>query len=217
MNLIIIGTGAAAAELTVFINSSQKINKTELKIKGYLDLESSKKKFWKKYSLVAPFLGSPENYKFNNKEKYIISISDTIIRNKIITFLKNKKIKLVNFIHHTAIVANTAKIGSGNIIYPYCLIGPKAKIGSFNFLNSSVAIGHDSKVGDNNIFSPNCCIAGHSEIGQSNFFGLNSAVIPSKKIGNKNKIQAGMIVNKDLKNNEVIFHRFKEKITIITK
>ena len=100
---------------------------------------------------------------------------------------------------------------------PYCLIGPKAKIGNFNFLISSVAIGHDSKVGDNNIFSPNCCIAGHSEIGQSNFFGLNSAVIPSKKIGNKNKIQAGMIVDKDLKNNEVIFHRFKEKINIITK
>tara|TARA_Y100000741_G_scaffold192266_1_gene146372 strand:+ start:537 stop:1190 length:654 start_codon:yes stop_codon:yes gene_type:complete len=217
MNLIIIGTGAAAAELTVFINDSQKMNKTNFKIKGYLDLKSSKKKFWKKYSLSSPFLGSPESYKFNSKEKYILSISDILVRNKIITFLKNKKIRLENFIHHTAIVSNTAKIGNGNIIYPYCLIGPKAKIGNFNFLNSSVAIGHDSKVGDNNIFSPNCCIAGHSEIGQSNFFGLNSAVIPSKKIGNKNKIQAGMIVDKDLKNNEVIFHRFKEKINIITK
>ncbi len=217
MNLIIIGTGAAAAELTVFINDSQKMNKTNFKIKGYLDLKSSKKKFWKKYSFSSPFLGSPESYKFNSKEKYILSISDILVRNKIITFLKNKKIRLENFIHHTAIVSNTAKIGNGNIIYPYCLIGPKAKIGNFNFLNSSVAIGHDSKVGDNNIFSPNCCIAGHSEIGQSNFFGLNSAVIPSKKIGNKNKIQAGMIVDKDLKNNEVIFHRFKEKINIITK
>jgi len=217
MNLIIIGTGAAAAELTAFINDSKKMNKTNFKIKGYLDLKSSKKKFWKKYSLSSPFLGSPESYKFNSKEKYILSISDILVRNKIITFLKNKKIRLENFIHHTAIVSNTAKIGNGNIIYPYCLIGPKAKIGNFNFLNSSVAIGHDSKVGDNNIFSPNCCIAGHSEIGQSNFFGLNSAVIPSKKIGNKNKIQAGMIVDKDLKNNEVIFHRFKEKINIITK
>ena len=51
----------------------------------------------------------------------------------------------------------------------------------------------------------------------NNFFGLHSAVIPKTKVGNNNTIQAGMIVDKDLKNNEVIFHKFKEKIQIIKK
>ena len=96
------------------------------------------------------------------------------------------------------------------------MIGPNTKIGNFNFLNSNVAIGHDSKIANNNIFSPSCCIAGYSEIGKNNFFGLHSAVIPGKKIGNKNKIQAGMIVDNNINDNQTIFHRFKEKVSILT-
>ena len=217
MNLIIIGIGAASAELTNFIEHSQNHKKNKFNIKGYLDLNSNKINIFKKYSFKYPYLGSYKDYKFKKNESYILTINDIIIRTEIINFLERKKINLVNYIHHSAIVAKSAKIGVGNIIYPYCLIGPNEKIGNFNFLNSNVAIGHDSKIGSNNIFSPNCCIAGHAEVGKNNFFGLHSAVIPKTKVGNNNTIQAGMIVDKDLKNNEVIFHKFKEKIQIIKK
>ena len=204
MKLVLIGTGAAAAELTVFINHAQKLKKTDFKIKGYIDVQSSKNKYWKKYSLKYPFLGDYRSYKFSKKESYILTINDIKIRTDIINFLSKKNIKMANFIHPTAIVADTSKMGKGNVIYPYCLVGPQTKIGDFNFLNSNVAIGHDSKIADNNIFSPNCCIAGHSEIGKNNFFGLHSAVTPGRKVG------------KDIEDNQTIFHRFKEKVSIVT-
>ena len=42
MNLIIIGIGAASAELTNFIEHSQNHKKNKFNIKGYLDLNSNK-------------------------------------------------------------------------------------------------------------------------------------------------------------------------------
>jgi len=214
MKLIIIGVGAAAAELTHFVNHSNKYFKTKIKISGYLDLKSGKKEFLKKYDFSKKFLGNLESHNFSKSIFYIVAINNIGIRKKIFYLLKLKKVKIANFIHPTAVIADSARIGKGNIIYPYCLIGPNVKIADFNFFNCNVAIGHDSNIYNNNIFSPNCCIAGSVKINMNNFFGLKSAVIPDRKIGKDNIIQAGMIIDKDISNGNVIFHRFKEKIIL---
>lgn len=214
MKLIIIGAGAAAAELTHFVNHSNKYYKTKIKISGYLDLKTGKKELLKKNGFSKKFLGDLESHVFLKSEFYIVAINNMSIRKKILNLLKTKNANITNYVHPTAVIADSAKIGKGNIIYPYCLIGPNVKIADFNFFNCHVAIGHDSKIYNNNIFSPNCCIAGSVKINKNNFFGLKSAVIPNKKIGKDNIIQAGMIVDKDISNENVIFHRFKEKIIL---
>ena len=43
-------------------------------------------------------------------------------------------------IHPTAIIADTAEIGSGTTVGPYSVIGPKVKIGSGNTIASHVVI-----------------------------------------------------------------------------
>jgi acetyltransferase-like isoleucine patch superfamily enzyme len=77
-------------------------------------------------------------------------------------------------------------------------------------------ISHDCKIGNGNFFST-AGIAGRIEIGDNNFFGIRSTVIPHVSIGNNNIIQAGMVVDKSIKDNSTIFYRYKEQIIAIPK
>ena len=50
-----------------------------------------------------------------------------------------------------------------------------------------------------------------------NLFGINSATIPGIKVGSKNKIAAGMVLDKDVGDDSVVFYRYKERIIAVPK
>jgi UDP-3-O-[3-hydroxymyristoyl] glucosamine N-acyltransferase len=123
----------------------------------------------------------------------------------------------ITLIHTTAYVSPSAKIGLGVVIAPFSNIGPNVEIGDFTIINSRASMGHDSKIGKHNFITPNVCFSGYTNVGDENLFGINCATIPEIKIGSRNKIAAGMIVDKNIEDDTVVFHRFKEKIIAIQK
>lgn len=215
-NLVIIGTGAVAAELTCFIEDKSFLSEEGIIIKGYIDYYENIEKYWKRYDLNKPVLGDIDNYSIVEADCFVIGISDVRFRKKMIDIMKLRGGKFINIIHPTAIVARTAIMGEGNIINPYCIIGPKVKIGDFNLLTSQSIVSHDSVLGNNNILAT-ALLCGHDRVGDDNNFGIHSTVIPHITIGNSNTIQAGMIVDKNVSDNTVVFHRFKEKVIAIPK
>jgi bifunctional N-acetylglucosamine-1-phosphate-uridyltransferase/glucosamine-1-phosphate-acetyltransferase GlmU-like protein len=78
-------------------------------------------------------------------------------------------------------------------------------------------MGHDTQVGDYNFICPNVCFSGFTVVGDNNLFGINSATIPGITVGSNNKIAAGMVLNKDVGDNEVVFYRYKEKVIAVPK
>jgi len=96
-------------------------------------------------------------------------------------------------------------------------IGPNVKIGDFTLVNSRCSLGHDTHLGKYNFICPNVCFSGFTTIGDENLFGINSATIPGIKVGNNNKIAAGMVLDKNVGNDEVVFYRFKEKVIALPK
>jgi UDP-3-O-[3-hydroxymyristoyl] glucosamine N-acyltransferase len=133
-----------------------------------------------------------------------------------IEVLRSRGANIIGFTHHSSIVASSAKVGIGNIIYPHCILGPKCELGNFNLVTSYSCISHDCLVGDNNFFST-ACISGRVKIGNNNFFGVRATVIPHVSIGSNNTIQAGMIVDKNVDNDTTVFYRFKEKVMAVPK
>ena len=215
--IIILGTGAVAAELTSYIEDYNTFNTTEkLQLLGYLDYEYNRTKYYEVYELKMPILGDVNSYTFSNDVEVLIGISDISFRNKMIDFLTKKSVIFAKFIHPSSIVANTASIGEGCIIYPFCIVGPKVILGDFNIVTSYSFISHDCIIGKGNFFSTRG-IAGRVSIGDNNFFGIRSTVIPSISIGNNNIIQAGMTVDKSLKDGTTLFYRYKEQILAIPK
>lgn len=216
--IVIIGTGAVAAELTSYIEDNNKYTDSESQIKllGYIDYEYNVEIYWKKYQLEKPVLGDIDDFNFENEIEVLIGVSDIKFRNEIISKLEAKGVNFHQFIHHSVIAPATIELGKGNIIYPFCIIGPNTKIGDFNMITSYSFISHDCVIGNGNFFST-AGIAGRVSIGDDNFFGIRSTVIPHVSIGNMNLIQAGMMVDKLIKDEATVFYRYKESIIAIPK
>ncbi len=163
-----------------------------------------------------PVIADINSYSIQENDHFIIAIADINFKRKVLDILRAKGASIMNFIHHTALIAPTAKMGSGNIICPFCIIGPNAIVGNDNLITAYSYISHDCKVGDNNFFAA-AGISGKVEVGSENYFHTRSVVIPNITIGDNNVIQAGMIVDKDITHNSVVFHRFKEKVISVPK
>lgn len=217
-NVIIIGTGAVAAEITSYIEDHNSIVESSKKINllGYVDYECNIEKYWAKYKLKSPVLYDIDSYFPSGSEEVIIGISDISFRNQMINLLIKKNARFFNFIHASVIIPETVKLGIGNIIYPFCIIGPNTLVGNFNMITSYSFISHDCEIGNGNFFSTSG-IAGRIKIGDNNFFGIRSTVIPYVTIGNNNIIQAGMVVDKSIEDNSTIFYRYKQQVVAIPK
>jgi sugar O-acyltransferase (sialic acid O-acetyltransferase NeuD family) len=216
--IIIVGTGAVAAELTLCIeDQNAKIDlDNRIKIMGYIDFTYNIDKYWAKYKLKAPVLCDVDSYTPSSNEEILIAISDIPFRNDIIAKLLKKNACFASFIHSSVIIPESAQLGMGNIIYPFCIVGPNTEIGSFNLITSYSFISHDCKIGNGNFFST-AGLAGRITVGDNNFFGVRSTVIPHVSIGNSNTIQAGMIVDKNIQDNTTVFYRYKEQVLAIPK
>ena len=210
--VIIIGAGGHAAELIDYIeyinNSSKEL---EFKVLGLLD---DNKTNYEHYEYSHKYLGTIKEHIVEENVVYLMAIANSSIRKSIIEIFKLKGANFIGLIHPTALVSNSARIGEGVVISHNVSIGPKVVLGDFNVLNSRCTIGHDSIIGHYNFISPQVAIGGNTKIGDENLLGTNSCTIPSTQIGNNNKITAGMVVDKSIKDNETIFYRFKEKLIV---
>ena len=214
-DVIIIGAGGHAAEIDEYINYTQKVSgNRELKIIGFLDDNPAN---YARYKFSSPLIGGVRDHKVIQGNAYIIGIADLQYRRLFVDRYKAEGAYFVTFIHPGAYVSPSAVIGEGSIIGPNVNIGPNVQIGKYTLINSRCSLGHDTVVGDYNFISPNVCFSGFTEVGDENLFGINSATIPGIKVGNLNKIAAGMILDQNIGNNSVVFHRFKEKIIAIPK
>ena len=217
-NVIIIGTGGCASEVTFYIEEHNRL-KTEsdfINILGYIDYEEHVKDHYDKYQFKAPVLCDIDSYSPKSGEEVLIAVMDVKFRRKMINALKEKGATIGSFFHPNIVMPEDLEIGEGNIVGPFCMLEKYAKIGSYNLLTSYCFISHDCVVGDNNFFSV-AGIAGTVTVGNDNYFGIRSFTIPGVTIGNSNVIQAGMCVDKNLKDDTTLFYRFKEKIMAIPK
>jgi acetyltransferase-like isoleucine patch superfamily enzyme len=199
--MIIIGTGAMAAEITLFFPS----------VDGYLEYPENKAKHYDKYHLRAPILGTVDDYEIQERDRFVMGIADLQFRKGVIEKIKSRGGKFVNLIHHS--VNRLFERGEGNIFYPDCVITVNVEVGNFNIFTSQSILSHDCKVGNNNFFANFIC-DGHIEVGDNNYLGSRSTLLPHLSIGSNNLVQAGHIIDRNVGNDCVVFHRFKEKIIL---
>jgi sugar O-acyltransferase (sialic acid O-acetyltransferase NeuD family) len=215
--IIIIGSGAVAAEVLMFIDDMNRASKEKIEIRGLIDdnLENYETNS-ERYGFHHRYLGTTDSYEFSATDFFVLGLANIEARGRILKKVKGKGPAFVNIVHPSAQISRSAKIGIGNIIYPNCVIGPACRLGDHNLLTSFSFISHDSIIGDNNFFAT-AGLSGNVEVGDNNFFGIRSVILPSIHIGSDNILQAGMVVDKNVKDHETVFYRYKEKVSIITR
>lgn len=213
--IIIIGSGGHGAELNDYIHYNEKVTGVkDLEIIGYLDDNPLN---YEKYKFSAPLIGGVRDHKIEDGAEYLMGIANLTYRKLFVDQFKAAGAKFISLIHNTAYISESAKLGEGIVIGPMVNLGPNSVVGDFTMLNSRCSLGHDTKIGAFNFISPNVCFSGFTDIGDGNLFGINSATIPGIKVGNNNKIMAGMVLDKNVGDDEVVFYRFKEKVIAVPK
>lgn len=210
-DIIIIGTGAVASELTMYLRDIE-----DVKLKGYLEYDYNLEKYYNAYHYEMPVLGDIDSYVPQENDYFLIGVAHVGFRQKVIATLKSKGARFYTLIHPTALIAKDAVIGEGCTIAPFCIIGPNAHLGDFNILTSYSTISHDCRVGVNNSFST-VIVCGRVKIGNNNTFYVRSTVQPDLNIGDNNTIAAGMLVDTNIGNDTTVFYRFKERVLAIPK
>jgi len=110
-----------------------------------------------------------------------------------------------NKVHRTAIIADTVKLGKGNVIYPCAVIGyngftwqkvddATVEIGDNNKIGAHTFIAHSSRIGNNNTLMSGVNIGHHCVIQNDNVIVANSTICGHTVIGSGNRINAGATI-----------------------
>ena len=149
-----------------------------------------------------------DKYKNYKDVQFVFSLyrSDQIReRTAILKSLNIPKERFMNFVHPSAMVARSARMGFGNTVLTNCVINSNAIIGNFNTFNSGTLIGHDIIMGDNNFFAAQVTVGSLLSIGNMNFFGLNSSIKGGILIGDGVLIGQMSNVTKNLEDDVVAY------------
>ncbi|MBO3100170.1 acetyltransferase [Gelidibacter pelagius] len=200
--VILIGTGGHAAEVREYIRYHNRVNPIGIiEILGFLDENED---LHRQYKYPEPYLGTVDDHQINTDIEYMFCFGNMIYKEKLVKHFKEQGATFLTFIHPTALIAESSKIGEGVLISHNASVGPMAVVGDFNILNSRCTIGHDTILGDYNFISPQVSLSGNTKIGSHNMFGVNSATIPGVSLGDNNVIGAGCVVTKNVEDNSVV-------------
>ncbi|SMP52638.1 hypothetical protein [Anoxynatronum buryatiense] len=137
-----------------------------------------------------------EKFKLDPEIKFLFQLYRPDLMRERIELLGRLEIpdeRFCTFIHHSATVSRSAKIGRGTAIMANTVINSNAVVGNHCTIHSNTLIGHDTKMGDYNFIAAHNVLGSSSEIGNGNFFGLNCTFNNYLKIGDFNF--AGMASN----------------------
>ena len=188
--LYIVGAGSFGRELESWLHFIPE-EKRDWEFKGYLDSVQGKGKL--PYPSDFEILGDEKTYPLKKEDYILISIANSIVREKIYKSLKGK-VTFFTFISPQAIIGKFNYIDEGSIICPNVIITTNVKLGKCCIVNIGSQIGHDVKVGDFTSLMANVDIAGKCVIGERCFIGTNSTLIPERIIADDITIGAGAIV-----------------------
>ena len=148
------------------------------------------------------FLDDASEFKFSpelEKADIIIAIGENKIRQKISQKVEAAGFEIVNLIHKSAVVSESAVIEKGAVVMPNAVINAKARIKEGAIINSGAVIEHECDIGKFAHISPNAALAGNVRVGEFTHVGIGSSVIQGISIGSSCIIGAGSVVVRDIK------------------
>jgi len=183
--ILIVGAGGFGREVLQWARHAWPEHVS--KIAGFLSSDSDK---LEGHAATLPILGSPADYQPQPSDGLVLAIGIPRIRREVAEQLEAKGSRFLTLIHPAAIVADTAKIGTGTVICPCVVISVGAHLGRFALLNYHASIGHDAHVGDFAVLSPYATLGGGARVLEDVFLGLHASVGPSVTVGQRGKVSS---------------------------
>jgi sugar O-acyltransferase (sialic acid O-acetyltransferase NeuD family) len=198
--IIIVGAGGFGREVLQWARHAWPEHVS--KIAGFLSADPEK---LASRAPTLPILGDPARFEPQPGDGLFLAIGIRHVRRGVAEQLEARGARFLTLIHPTAIIADTAQIGTGTIICPYAIVSDAVRLGRFVLLNYHASVAHDSTAGDHTILSPYAALAGSATTGANAFLGIHAAVGPGVTIGAGSVIAAESGVLHDVPDDSLAF------------
>ncbi len=128
----------------------------------------------------------------------VVAITDVGARAKYFEVLRAAGMPLATLVAATAVVEDTATLGSGCIVRHRAIIGPQVILGENTVVSDNAYVGHDSIIGRNVYVAPGVNLNGCVVIGDDVFIGTGAIVLPHIRIGQGCTVGAAACVTRDV-------------------
>ena len=144
------------------------------------------------YPVIADFSGARSMV--GDLTDVIVAIGDNRKRSDLTMELRQSGFNLVTLIHPAAVVAKSAHIETGTVIFAQAVVQAAARIGSAAIVNTAATVDHDCVVGDGVHLSPGVHLGGEVQVGDNSWLGVGATVINRIAIGRDVTVGAGSCV-----------------------
>jgi len=112
--------------------------------------------------------------------------------------------RLASLTDPSAVIASSAQIGLGCVIFPHCYVGARARIGDFLFCLAGSVINHNDIIEDRVTITSGVVLAGDVHVEEDCYLGQSSTVRELIRIGKGSIIGMGCVVLHDVAPNSVM-------------
>lgn len=148
------------------------------------------------------YMGDLDTFLSSSTSKYdakcdgfIIAIGDNKVRKDIA--IKYSHLRWLNAIHPKANIAQTASMGSGNVICVGATLAAGVKLGHHNIINTNASIDHHDIIGSYCHVAPNCALCGNVTLYDGAFLGVGSSVTPGISVAPWSFIKANSLIKEN--------------------
>lgn len=200
LDLVIVGAGGFGREMYHWARDC--FSADQYRIKGFL---SAKPNDLDGFEIQSPILGDPLQYAPQTNERFLFAIGLIDVKRRLIDALVAKGAQFERLVHPTAVVCNTAKLGTGVVICPFATVSDSVRVDDFAMLNFYASCGHDAHVGAYSVLCPYATLNGFAVIEEEVFMGTHSTVTPSRRVGHHSKISANSLVSQNTQPHTLVY------------
>lgn len=128
----------------------------------------------------------------------IVPAISSVRRRALVERLVGEGRRLATIIHPSAVVARSAELAPGCVLFPNSVIGARTRIGTGTIVNRGALVGHHTRIGSGCFLGPGANVAGGVTIGDDVYLGMGCIVRDDRTIGAGSTVGAGAVVVGDV-------------------
>ncbi len=190
MSVLIVGCGAQGRVILDILRSAG-VNDAE-----FLDEDS---RLWEQWINGARVRGMDAVLGGDrSKLAMIVALGNPTLRLRIGNRITTEGVRLTNAVHPSAVVAQSAKMGVGNMVGATAVVNTDATIGNHTIINTGAVVEHDCVLEDGAAVSPGAHLGGRVTLGKCAFVGTGAILLSRVTVGAGAVIAAGAVVTRDV-------------------
>jgi len=139
------------------------------------------------------------------RAELVVAVGDNRNRAKIFAELVARQAPLTTVVHPRSVIAESAQIGTGTVVFAGVVVNPDAVIGANVILNTGTTVDHDNWLGDHAHLSPGVHLGGCVRVGAGTHLGVGVSVRNNITIGSWSVVGVGAAVVKHLPDHVVAY------------